>query len=481
MREPNGSKDSGVGEGMGQCQLGGDKRITGAAMRCRPRSALGLRAFRGRDTGSVVKRHATSERAIFEVVPRLVGRVPFAALADLPTPVVALEGLARELGYAGGAYRKCDDLTSCHYGGNKVRTLEVLLANAVAEGASHIYATGAFGSNHAAAVSVHAARLGLASGAVLYPQPYSQAAAANLRIVLAGSARGCVRELPHWSALPWGMWSEERRARARGERPYFMVPGGATELGAMGYVSAGLELALQVARGELPPPKSIIVATGSNCTTAGLLVGVVLAARLGIGFVEAGAPSPPRIVGVRVTPWPVTSVWRIVSLAHRASCLLASLASDARLLVSRRELRQCLELDRSEIGGGYAVETRTGRAAVKAFREHAGIELETTYSGKSAAAFIARMRRRDPGPLLYWSTRTAPLADLARTPDPAVSAASVKHVDSAVSVERVERVDSADMPDRSEHDAGPGLMDSAGTTHETPPRMARWLDRMVGQ
>ncbi len=331
-----------------------------------------------------------------------------AELASLPTPVVALDRLATHFGVAGEVYRKCDDRTAEAYGGNKVRTLEVLCGEALRLGASHLYATGAYGSNHAAAACVHAPRVGLAPGVVLYPQPHSQAAAANLGIVLEACPRERVRDLRHWSALPWGMFTERRRALGRGEAPYFMVPGGATALGALGYVSGGLELALQVEARELPPPRRVVVATGSNCTTAGLLVGLVLAARLGIGFRGSAGAAPPRLVGVRVTPWPVTSVWRILELAHRASRLLAELASDERLVVERRELRAQLELDGSELGGGYGMATASGREAVALFDEHAGLELETTYSGKSAAALVKPLRGDAGGPILYWSTRTAP-------------------------------------------------------------------------
>jgi hypothetical protein len=227
--------------------------------------------------------HFTETRPLFELFPGLSERVRFADLAELPTPVHSLTPVMEALQLNGvEAYEKRDDLTSPRYGGNKVRTLEVLLGRALAAGVTRVYATGAYGSNHAAANALHAPRVGLEAGAVLYPQPTSPAAIENLALIL--SRRGPTVDLPHWSALPWGMWHTARRCRKRGVRAHVMVPGGATPQGALGYVSAALELAAQVQRGELPPPQSIIVATGSNCTTAGLLVGLAIATRMGLGF-----------------------------------------------------------------------------------------------------------------------------------------------------------------------------------------------------
>jgi D-cysteine desulfhydrase len=97
-------------------------------------------------------------------------------------------------------------------------------------------------------------------------------------------------------------------------------------VGALGYVSAALELAEQIEAGVLPPPRRIVVGIGSTCTTAGLLVGLDLARRLGIGFRNA----EPELVAVRVTPWPVTSRFRILGLAERTARVVAALAGTRR-------------------------------------------------------------------------------------------------------------------------------------------------------
>jgi D-cysteine desulfhydrase len=307
------------------------------------------------------------------------------------------------------AYVKRDDLTSPVYGGNKVRTLEVLFGLAKSRGARRIYSTGAFGSNHCVAAALHAPRVGLEPCCVLFPQPYSIAALENLRV----SPEKCVRfvALPHWSALPFGIGWIHLSERRRGEQPFVMVPGGAVPEGAVGYVAAAFELARQVARAELPRPDRVIIGVGSTCTSAGLLVGFALAARLGIGFVDGqGRPAPPELVSVRVTPWPVTSAFRIVGLAVRTSRLLAKLTGDANLTLDPRELGSKLAVDGRFLGRGYGYATDAGLHAIRAFRDAGAPELDTTYSGKSAACFLDLLGRRLPGVTLYWATKsTAPL------------------------------------------------------------------------
>jgi D-cysteine desulfhydrase len=355
----------------------------------------------------------TAPRAIVEAFPGLAGTLPLASLAELPTPLEPLDGVARALGGAAGElFVKRDDLTSALYGGNKLRTLEVLFGQALAAGASEIWSTGAFGSNHATATVLHAPRAGLRAGVLLFPQPASWTALANLRATL--SARPEARPLRHWSALPFGMWRARRLARRAGVLRTVMVPGGATPAGALGYVSAAFELGRQVQGGLLPPPARVVVGAGSTCTSAGLLAGLALAARLGVGFRDAaGRPAPPLLVSVRVTPWPVTARFRIVGLAVRASRLLARLAGDPSLALAPDELRAAVVVDGRFLGRGYGHATASGLEAIRLWREHVGFELDTTYSSKSAAAVVALLRARRPGPIVYWATKsTAPLPAL---------------------------------------------------------------------
>lgn len=328
---------------------------------------------------------------LHSVWPRLEGRVDAVSLGDFPTPVERLVALEREHG-GGPLYVKRDDLSSRRYGGNKVRTLEVLFGAAKARGARRILATGAFGSNHAVATVLHAAAAGLEGGAILFPQPESWAALENLRVTLAHASPLYV--LRHWSALPLAMW---RRATPD---TVVMAPGGATPYGALGYVSAALELAMQVERGELEAPSRVVIGVGSTCTSAGLLVGFEHATRLGLGFRKK-----PALVSVRVTPWPVTARFRILGLAVRASELLARLAQDPSLALDKATLSPGLVIDGARLGPGYGMPSEPGLRALELFRRTGLFELDTTYSSKAASGFLASAREA-PGPHLFWSTKS---------------------------------------------------------------------------
>ena len=352
----------------------------------------------------------TRERPLFDAFPHL--RLPWVDLGDWPTPIEPLGAIARAFGAnPGEPYVKRDDLSSRVYGGNKVRTLEVLFAQAIEEDATHIYATGAFGTNHGTATLLHAPRVGLEPGLVLFPQPRSPSARANFEVLQGAQVgpRPPLVALPHWSALPWGMARARLVHRLRGERPFVMVPGGATPRGALGYVSAAFEVAAQIEAGVLPPPNRIVLAVGSTCTAAGLLLGTQLCAARGFGWRR-----PPVIQAVRVTPWPVTSASRIVSLARRTGALLAARGEAPEAALSRARLGSTLHVDGSWLGRGYGYRTEAGERAIVAFREGAGLELDTSYSAKAAAALMDRIRRKERGPMLFWSTKsTAPLPSAA--------------------------------------------------------------------
>lgn len=361
-------------------------------------------------------------RPLFQFWPELESTLGFLALGDFPTPIERLDQIvdAGELGEA-DTYVKRDDLSSSVYGGNKVRTLEPLFGQARREQRPMLVATGAYGSNHAVATVLHAQRAGFRSGIALFPQPYSETARANLRVSLTQADE--IADLVHWSALPYAIW---RRARASKRQPpgaYVMPPGGAIPRGCLGFLSAGLELAEQVEQGVMPPPDELLIALGSTCSTAGLLVGLRLAERLGIGWgprrargLQASDPSGPGVpllVAVRVTPWPVTSTFRILNLARRVCLWLGALTGSPHLDLSRAELARGLFVDGSQLGSGYGKPTAAGLAAIERLAPFSAA-LDTTYSAKSAAALLARARQR-PLVRLFWSTKSG-------APLPAVSA-----------------------------------------------------------
>jgi len=339
--------------------------------------------------------------ALFRHFPELRSRVPWANLGNWPTPVEPLEQLSKDIG-GGDIWVKREDRSSPIYGGNKVRTLEAIMGEARANGCDTIWATGAYGSNHAVASVLHAQSAGLRPGIALFPQPPSRPARANLLAML--SAHPAIVNIPNVVGLPLVMAYLRRPGRTAGAKPHVMAPGAASPEGAFGAMSAALELAEQVDAKQCPVPHQLVVAVGSACTTAGLLVGLHLAAELGIGFVRR----PPKVMAVRVTPWPITSPPRIAQLAYRTAQRLERLTG-GRIRIGYRQLRDSLRLIRDDFGAGYGKVTARGVRAAAAFRRAGGPPLDIVYSAKSGAALLD-LARATSAPILYWATKSsAPL------------------------------------------------------------------------
>ena len=85
--------------------------------------------------------------------------IPRIPLGVFPTPVQRLDNISRTLGT--NVFVKLDDLTGLGLGGNKVRKLEFLLADAKQKGCEIVFTTGGAQSNHAMLTAAAAKRLGM--------------------------------------------------------------------------------------------------------------------------------------------------------------------------------------------------------------------------------------------------------------------------------------------------------------------------------
>src|SRR5918995_1800504 len=85
--------------------------------------------------------------------------IPRVELAYAPTPLLKLERLSAELGVE--LWVKRDDLTGLLETGNKIRKLEFLVGEALAQRADTLITCGTLQSNCCRAVSAVSARLGL--------------------------------------------------------------------------------------------------------------------------------------------------------------------------------------------------------------------------------------------------------------------------------------------------------------------------------
>ncbi|MDH3590147.1 MAG: pyridoxal-phosphate dependent enzyme, partial [Gammaproteobacteria bacterium] len=201
--------------------------------------------------------------------PRLASRLPRLSLAELPTPV---EGTQLRLGSRQHPIAiKRDDLTGKLYGGNKVRKLEYLLQKAAQRNAGCVATFGTVASNHALATALYAHELGYDSLCFLSHQTRTESAARALNMHLQNNTN-----IVHYTG---GRRSRiaTLREHLRQRRVFLIPPGGSNWLGAIGFVNAGLELAAQIAAGEIDEPTRLYVANGTMATAVGISLGLALA------------------------------------------------------------------------------------------------------------------------------------------------------------------------------------------------------------
>jgi 1-aminocyclopropane-1-carboxylate deaminase/D-cysteine desulfhydrase-like pyridoxal-dependent ACC family enzyme len=348
--------------------------------------------------------------------PAIAAKLPRIRLAQLQTPIVQAPSFARELGLA-ELWVKRDDLTSPIYGGNKVRKLEYLLAEAKARDCDAVVTCGGAGSNHALATAIYARRLGLQCYAVLVDQTATPNVEPTLRyhlrlgthLVHAADYADSRRQLE-------AILAKHQEGR---DRVYEIPWGGSSSLGTVGYVAAALELAEQLREQGQAAPEFIYLAAGSLGTFVGLTLGLRL----------AGLPS--HVVAARVVPGGVGSVNHCATLYAETNRKLHELDASVPLLPSPLP---DLELRPEFLGAGYAETTLAATAAVAMAKEFAGWRLETTYTGKALAALIADARagRLAQRRVLFWNTyNSAPYpSDLAEAPLDRLPAEFLRYVGS---------------------------------------------------
>lgn len=325
---------------------------------------------------------AADRPLLVQRLPGLAGTVPWVPLGAFPTPVERI----RPEGIPGDAdvWVKRDDLTGEDYGGNKVRKLEWILAEARRRKAGRLVTAGALGSHHALATTLYGRRLGFPVTLVLTPQrptPHVRA------VLLASHALGAeVRLVGRLELIPWGLLRE--RLRHLGRRPYVVPPGGSDARGTLGYANAALELLEQVREGRLPMPRVVHVACGTMGTAAGLALGFAL------------GRADVRIDAVRVVSPLVANARTLRRLVRSAGSLLAR-SGEADPPV-RRAL-ESVRLLPDQLGEGYGVPTDAGERATERMRA-AGLDLDPTYTAKAAAGLLDSLDREEPGPHLFWHT-----------------------------------------------------------------------------
>lgn len=326
------------------------------------------------------KRSSLSDR--LAAFPRL-------GLADLPTPLEPMKRLTAHLG-GPRLWVKREDATGLGFGGNKLRKLDYVLHEALANGADTIVSGGVVQSNSQRQVAAAAAKLGLACHLAVYhgrvepPTPeYASSGNAFLNRLFGA----------HLHDVPWtGDRNAAIRAlvsdlEAQGRKPYFVPYGVSNALGAVAYATTIAEIASQAARLGFEPT-AIVHCTGSAGTQAGLVTGAAIA-----------IPNT-AIVGIDIDAEPARVRSDVIGFARQASDLLDVAFDEARV-----------EVVAGHAGPAYGVPHEATIEAIRLAGRLEALPLDPVYSGKALAGLIALIRQgrwRNDQDIIFLHTGGAP-------------------------------------------------------------------------
>ena len=304
-------------------------------------------------------------------------------LINLNTPIERLDRLRQSIPGAPQLWIKRDDLTGYLGGGNKLRKLEYVMADAVSHGATTVLTTGSITSNLARTTALVARRLGLKCELILSGGD-PQAARANWRVAELLGVK--LHRVATSNERASRMLEVARELEKRGERVYQIPLGASNEIGSFGMVAAFEELGIQQLELGLNFD-AIVFATSSGGTQAGLEVGKRLFNYPDLRLLGVSADDPFDVIKENV----FKAVGPMLSLLGKSE---APTWGD-------------LHVDDNFIGEGYAVPTKESREAAQLFAETEGILLDPVYTSKGAAGLLAYCREgrfKETDRVLFWHT-----------------------------------------------------------------------------
>lgn len=297
-------------------------------------------------------------------------------LANTPTPLHNMEQLSEQLGVE--IFFKRDDFTGSELSGNKVRKLEFLLAEAKAQGADTVLTCGGSQSNHCRATALAAVKAGLDSLLILRTDDPSNPPPVSGNILLDRlTGAEIVWITPEEYKARDGIFEREaKKLKDAGKKPYIIPEGGSTALGTWGYVAEMAELVedLKQLDGDNVKPTTVICATGSGGTTAGLALGAGL------------SDTDIRVVGVNVCDDRdyFTAIIDAICREFNETWLPEKAAA-----IPPYEI-----LD-GYVGYGYALSQPQELAAIRDLVRLEGVVLDPVYTGKAYFGMVSELQN-DP-------------------------------------------------------------------------------------
>ncbi len=275
---------------------------------------------------------------------------------------------------------KRDDHTGSELMGNKVRKLEYLMAEALAQEATHVITCGGEQSNHARATAFAAAQLGMKSVLILRTDDPAAPPSPTGNILLDRLVGAHIVWIsrPAWREREQLLAAEAEKVRAAGGRPYVVPEGGSNALGSWGYIRAMRELAADLATIASPSnPATIVYACGSGGTGAGLILGAKL-----MRLADRGI----RVAGVNVCDDRAYFVAAIGKICAEA---------ESRWHLGANVTEADIDMVDGHVGLGYAKSRPEELATIRDLARSDGVVLDPVYTGKAFHGVITELRR-DP-------------------------------------------------------------------------------------
>jgi D-cysteine desulfhydrase len=335
---------------------------------------------------------------LFEYYPKLEEKVPWIPiLTNVPTPVNQLKNLAEYLGIKdGNIYIKRDDINHHIYGGNKLRKFEFIFGDIIKKEKKGVITTGGIGTNHGLACAVICSCLDppLNCDLFLFPQPLTWHVQRSLLLYHYFGAK-----------LHFGKGDISTFLKAFGfqlihPKHYLIFPGGSplfgfgTPLGVIGFIDAMIELKNQIENNALPVPDVIFVATGSTGTASGLLAGIKLLK-----------------LKTKLCPVPVYDdfIANSKAIIRNAKKGLNYLRKIDKSIPKIKFHESDFDIYKGYLGSGYGIKTYRSQSAVDLIHRlegKRGNKLETTYTGKAAAAMLDFLKKNENKSknVLFWNT-----------------------------------------------------------------------------
>jgi 1-aminocyclopropane-1-carboxylate deaminase len=311
--------------------------------------------------------------ADFDRVPLLFG----------PSPVHRLERLEQHL--AGGVeiWAKREDCNSgLAYGGNKVRKLEYLAADALAQGCDTLVSIGGVQSNHTRQVAAVAAKLGLACVLVQeqwvdWPDAvYDKVGNILLSRIIGAEVRLDPAGFDIGIRASWEQALTD--VEARGGKPY-AIPAGASDhpLGGLGFAHWADEVADQERELDVFFD-TIVVCAVTGSTHAGMIAGF------------AAQERPRKVLGIDASATVAQTREQIARIARRTA--------EAVDLGRPLDDDEIVLLDEWH-AGTYGIPDAKTIDAIRLCARLEGMLTDPVYEGKSMAALIDLVRsgRIEPG------------------------------------------------------------------------------------